>query len=90
MTDPDCAAFTEHVPIELNMQFSELIAMSDQAFFISAAPGILSQGDEERLMELFRRIVQGGSDLEPLDWMERRVPKSFYGDGQIRHYEWDE
>lgn len=90
MTDADCAAFTKHVPIELNMQFSELISMSDSAFFISAAPGILSQDDEARLMQMFRRIVHGGSDLEPMDWLERKVPEQFFGDGQIRRYQWDE
>ena len=90
MTDADCAAFTDRVPTELNLQFSELLSMSDSAFFISAAPGILSEQDEQRLMHMFRRITRGGSDLEPVDWTERRVPEQFIGDGQLRRYTWDE
>jgi len=90
MTDADCAAFTDRVPVDLNLQFSELISMSDSAFFISAAPGILSDEDEARLMDMFRRITRPGSDLEPLDWQERMVPEQFFGDGQIRQYSWDE
>ena len=90
MTDADCAAFTDRVPVDLNLQFSELISMSDSAFFISAAPGILSESDEARLMDMFRRITRPGSDLEPLDWMERMVPEQFFGDGQVRRYNWDD
>ncbi|MBQ8718347.1 MAG: hypothetical protein IJY66_03695 [Clostridia bacterium] len=90
MTDADCAAFTERVPTELNLQFSELLSMSDSAFFISAAPGILSEQDEQRLMQMFRRITFGGSDLEPLDWLENMVPEQFMGDGQLHQYDWNE
>ena len=90
MTDADCAAFTKHVPIELNMQFSELLSMSDSAFFISAAPGILSQDDEQRLMQMFCRIARGGSDLEPIDWLDKKVPEQFFADGQFHRYDWDE
>ena len=90
MTDADCAAFTERVPTELNLQFSELLSMSDSAFFISAAPGILSEQDEQRLMQMFRRITYGGSDLEPLDWLENMVPEQFMGDGQLHQYDWNE
>ena len=34
MTDADCAAFTDRVPIDLNLQFADLLAMSNSAFFI--------------------------------------------------------
>ena len=89
MTDADCAAFTDRVPIELNLQFSELLSMSDSAFFISAAPGILSSDDEARLMQMFCRIAKGKSDLEPLDWMERMVPEQYFGDSATHSYRWD-
>ena len=65
MTDADCAAFTDRVPTELNLRFAELISLSDSALFISAAPGILTPHDEERLMQAFRRSSLGGNDLEP-------------------------
>lgn len=90
MADADCAAFTDHVPIELNLQFSELLSMSDSTFFISAAPGILTEQDEQRLMQMFCRITRSGNDLEPLDWMERMVPEQYFGDGQVWRYCWDE
>ena len=90
MTDADCSAFTDRVPTELNLYFSELLSMSDSAFFISAAPGILCEQDEARLQQMFCRITRGGSDLEPLDWMDKKVPEQFFGDGHARSYCWDE
>jgi alpha-galactosidase len=90
MTDADCAAFTDRVPIELNLRFAELISLSDSALFISAAPGILKPQDEERLMECFRRSALGGHDLEPLDWMERNVPEHYVCGGREYHFTWEE
>jgi alpha-galactosidase len=90
MADADCAAFTEHVPTELNMRFAELISMSDSALFISAAPGILTGRDEERLMLMFRRASQHTSGLAPVDWMERMIPEQYICDGEVRRYEWNE
>jgi alpha-galactosidase len=90
MTDADCAAFTDRVPIELNLRFAELISLSDSALFISAAPGILKPQDEERLMECFRRSALGGHDLEPLDWMERDVPEYYACGGKEYHFSWEE
>ena len=90
MTDADCAAFTEHVPTELNLQFSELLAASNSAFFISAAPNVLSEAEEERLMDMFRRCVTERGALTPLDWMERKVPEH-YANGQVRYdFRWEE
>lgn len=90
MADADCAAFTKHVPTELNMRFAELISMSDSALFISAAPGILTGRDEERLMQMFRRASQHTSGLAPVDWMERMIPEEYICDGEVRRYEWSE
>ena len=90
MTDADCAAFTDRVPTELNLQFAELISMSDSALFISAAPGILSPQDEERLMVMFARAAKGGGNLAPLDWLERKIPEQYLGEGNVHRYVWDE
>jgi alpha-galactosidase len=90
MADADCAAFTKHVPTELNMRFAELISMSDSALFISAAPGILTGRDEERLMQMFRRASQHTSGLAPVDWMDRMIPEQYICDGEVRRYEWNE
>jgi alpha-galactosidase len=90
MVDADCAAFTDRVPTELNLRFAELLSMSDSAFFISAAPGILSEQDEQRLMQMFQRAACGGGNLEPLDWMERKVPEQYLNDDQRLGYCWDE
>jgi hypothetical protein len=62
--------------------------MSASAFFISAAPGILREEDEERLGQMFDRITRGNGNLEPLDWMDKKVPEAFLGDGQVRSYNW--
>jgi len=64
--------------------------MSDSAFFISAAPGILSENDEKRLSVMFRRISVGGGCLEPIDWMERKVPEQYLGCGRLLQYGWEE
>lgn len=88
MTDADCAAFTAHVPTELNLRFAELISYSDSALFISAAPGILTPKDEERLMQMFRRLSLGGNTLAPVDWMETRIPEHYLCNGESRHVSW--
>ena len=89
MTDADCAAFTEHVPTELNLHFSELLSMSNSAFFISAAPGILTPEEEERLMEMFRRASLGKkADLAPIDWMERDIPERYVSEEKEYRYHW--
>jgi hypothetical protein len=72
------------------MRFAELISMSDSALFISAAPGILTGRDEERLMQMFRRASQHTSGLAPVDWMDRMIPEQYICDGEVRRYEWYE
>lgn len=90
MTDADCAAFTDRVPIDLNLQFADLLAMSNSAFFISAAPGVLKPRDEERLMQAFRRSSEDRDNLMPLDWMERKVPEAYSSAGETYRYDWNE
>jgi len=89
ITDADCAAFTELVPTEQNLRFAELISLTDSAFFISAAPGILTPKDEERLMEMYRRASKFNNDAAPIDWMDKAIPEEFIHEGKTYKYDWN-
>lgn len=88
ITDADCAAFTDKVPTDLNLDYAELISFTDSALFVSAAPGILTTKDEERLMEAFRRASKFNNEMTPVDWMDTSLPTEFMYDGKLYKYDW--
>ncbi len=89
-TDADCAAFTEKVPIDKNMQFADLIARCNSALFVSAAPGVLTTAQIDQLMEIFRIASSSPDEAEFLDWMDQRTPERFMWNGKELRYDWDD
>lgn len=87
-TDADCAAFTEKVPIDKNMQFADLIARCNSALFVSAAPGVLTTAQIDQLMEIFRIASSSPAEAEFLDWMDQRTPERFMWNGKELRYDW--
>jgi len=87
-TDADCACFTEKVPIEQNLQFMELIAMSGTALFASITPGLLSSKQLERAAAAYRISAQADYSLKPLDWMDTNCPTTYQYKDQIFTYDW--
>lgn len=87
IADPDCAAITEKVPIEMNLRFFEACALSGESLFISVTPGMLNAEQKKRLNDSFL-IADKGSESEPLDWMDTTCPKRFLSNGKEYKFDW--
>ncbi len=86
--DADCACFTRHVPVDKNILFADLIARTNSALFISAAPGILQAKDIDRLIEIYRISSKGQTEAEPVDWVENPFPARYRWNGIEMEYPW--
>lgn len=51
--DPDCAAFTERVDIDLNLDYLELCALTGMTTLASVTPDILSEKQMERINKIY-------------------------------------
>ncbi len=87
-TDADCAAFTQKVPTDKNMQFADLIARCNSALFVSVAPNVLSTSEIDQLIGIFRIASSAPQEAVFLDWMEERTPRRFWSDGAEICYDW--
>ncbi|MBQ2876359.1 MAG: hypothetical protein IJE25_05070 [Clostridia bacterium] len=52
--DPDCAAFTEDVPAEANLDFLEMCALTGVTTLASVTPDILTESQLARINSIFR------------------------------------
>ena len=52
--DPDCAAFTEQVDAQLNLDYLEMCALTGMTTLASVTPGILSDGEMRRINQIYR------------------------------------
>jgi len=86
--DADCACFTKHVPTDKNILFADLIARTNSALFISAAPDILKAKDIDRLIEIYRISSKGQTEAEPLDWLTNPFPALFRWNDLDIQYPW--
>ena len=53
LVDPDCAAFTEQVPADKNLDFLEMCALTGVTTLASVTPGILKPEEMERIRKIF-------------------------------------
>lgn len=88
--DPDCAAFTERVSVELNLDFMEAMAISGSTVFASVTPGILTPAHEQRMQEILRIAASIRPDeyAEPVDWHRTHAPAEYVFHGKEYHYDW--
>ena len=75
--DPDCAAFTEKVPADMNLLFLEACALSGSVTLASIAPGVLTVAQEREVQRIFAICARNDSFAEPLDWMQTSAPEHF-------------
>ena len=87
--DPDCAAFTDKVPIELNLRYAELISRLGGVLFVSADHGILKGNDLERLNASFARCAAEQNAAVPLDWDKTSLPSEFLSEGEVLRFIWE-
>lgn len=88
--DPDCAAFTEKVSHEMNLEFMEAMAITGATVFASVKPGILNTKEKERIGEIFRiaDTLKKEEYAEILDWDRTIIPSEFLFRGKAISYDW--
>lgn len=52
--DPDCAAFTDKVSPEINLDFLKMCAITGMTTLASVTPGILGKKEMRRINEIFK------------------------------------
>lgn len=89
-TDPDCAAFTEKVSKDLNLEFLEMAAITGSATFASVTPGILNPSEEKRLQQIFAIAdsIKYEDYATITDWTRTAVPSQFEFMGKSYNYNW--
>lgn len=87
--DPDCAAFTHRVPIDINLDFLEACANSGLVTLASVTPGILKGKDLSRIRAIYKTASLGGIDAVPNKWVGNNVPSKFTAkNGEKFEYDW--
>jgi alpha-galactosidase len=87
--DPDCIGNLKEIPWTYNRQFIRLISASGSLLQLSTRLGNLSDEQREVLRDAFRRIGEKSIPaVEPLDWMEKRIPARWKIDGSIVEMTW--
>ena len=87
--DPDCAAFTNRVPTEPNLDFLELCAITGVTTLASVTPGIIKGADMTRIRKIYRMASEGGRGAVPTDWLCHNVQSKYVmQDGERFDIDW--
>ena len=87
--DPDCAAFTDRVPIEPNLDFLKLCSLTGVTTLASVKPGILNSNEMSRIRKIFRTASMGGKRATPSDWLCHNVQSKYTTeDGEKFFFDW--
>ena len=87
--DPDCAAFTENVSHDLNLDFLEMAAVTGVVTLASVIPGTLSPDAMKRIQSIFRTASQGGEGAIPEKYTGQSILSFFVTpEGKKYTYDW--
>lgn len=91
MIDPDCAAFTEKVSADRNLDFLEMCAFTGVTTLASVVPGILTSAQMKRIRSIYHMADQGGCGLNIENFDKTALPECFVSDdGVIRRiFNWE-
>ena len=89
--DPDCAAFTDMVRADVNLDFLEMCALTGMTTLASVTPGILKPDEMKRINEIFKIADEGEGSFGIKDYEKNANPETFISaDGKIeKHYDWN-
>lgn len=89
--DPDCAAFTEKVDAEINLDFLEVCALTGMTTLASVTPHILTEAQMLRINEIFRIADKQTENYGIVDYDNNESPERFVSkDGtKQRHFQWN-
>lgn len=88
--DADCAAFTDMVPTDLNLDFLEAMAITGTTAFASVTPGILKEKEAQRLSDILKiaACIKPNEFATVEDWDRTSAPAEFMYKGEIKTYDW--
>ena len=88
--DCDCAACTDEVSIDLNLDFLKATAMCGGATFASVKPNILKPNEEKKLSEILSIAanVKEENHAKILDWHTTSNPSVFEYCGEEYRFNW--
>ena len=87
--DPDCAAFTDRVPHDINLDFLEASAISGAATLASVVPNTLTNEEMARIRKIYKIASEGGAGAVPTDWLGNNEPSKFLcADGKQVAFDW--
>ena len=88
--DPDCAAFTERVPISENLDFLEVCALTGMTTLASVTPGMLKGSDLERINSIYKMASENKSRHIIAGYTDTVCPEKFVSrDGSnVKEYDW--
>lgn len=86
--DPDCAAFTQSVDPQMNMQFLELCAMTGVTTLASVKPGLLTEGQLRQINRIYRMADQSLQPYGILDYARTAIPEEFSNGQDVRCFDW--
>lgn len=88
MVDPDCAAFTEKVSAEANLDFLEMCALTGVTTLASVTPGILTKAQMARIQEIYRLADRNETHYGIVNFEKTALPEIFEENGQRREFDW--
>ena len=87
--DPDCAAFTDMVSHERNLDFLEAAAITGATTLASVTPHTLSPESMARIRGIYKTASEGGLGAIPTDWVGHHEPATFETpDGRTFSFDW--
>lgn len=87
--DPDCAAFTDRVDHDLNLDFLEMAAVTGVVTLASVTPGSLTPDEMKRIRAIYKIASEGGLGATPEKWVGVNQPSHFITpDGKRFAYDW--
>ncbi len=88
--DADCVPCTPATDWSLNRQFLDLVARSGTALFVSVDPAARTDAADADLSRAVRLALDGGQEVEPLDWLTTTAPRRWRCGGQTLTYDWSQ
>ncbi len=86
--DPDCAPFTERVPLSLSLDFLEVCALTGMTTLASVTPGILSPSEMKRINEIYRLASKGKGGYKIKGYKDTTCPNKFTDGKNEKEYDW--
>lgn len=89
--DPDCAAFTDKVSPEINLDFLEMCAITGMTTLASVTPGIFGKQEMRRINEIFKIADEGKGNFGIKYYDKNANPETFVSpDGKTeKRFDWN-